>query len=179
MTSLTDIMTRPVKTVTADQTLKELAEFFIEERVSGAPVLSSGSLVGVVSATDLIEFDAEERGQPAYETAAAGLENADDEWSDDGPSRFFADPWTTESVDISAKLDTSGPIWNSLEEHTVEDVMTRQLLMLERDTPVQVAARRMMKAGVHRLLVMDGTDLIGVVTTTDIVRAVAELGLGG
>ena len=177
MTTLTDIMTRPVKTVTPDQTLKELAEFFVEEGVSGAPVLSSGLLVGVVSVTDLIEFDADGRGQPAYETA--GLERADDEWSDDGPSSFFADPWTTESVDISARLDTSGPIWNSLEEHTVEDVMTRQLLTLDRGTPVQVAASRMTKAGVHRLLVMDGTELVGVVTTTDIVRAVAKLGLGG
>ena len=178
MTRLSDIMTRPVKTVTADQTLKELAEFFIEERVSGAPVLSSASLVGVVSVTDLIEFDADGRGQPAYETAAAPGE-AEDEWSDGGPARYFSDPLAADSVEITTRLDISGAIWNSLEEHTVEDVMTRQLLTLPMSASIREAASAMADAGVHRLLVMDGDDLVGVVTTTDIVRAVAAHGLGG
>jgi predicted transcriptional regulator len=60
MTLLSEIMTPAVKAVNAEATLKDLAEFFMEENVSGAPVLSSDRLVGVVSVTDLIEFDAEE-----------------------------------------------------------------------------------------------------------------------
>jgi CBS domain-containing protein len=179
MTMLTRVMTSAVKAVSADATLKELAEFFIEESVSGAPVLSSDRLVGVVSVTDLIEFDAEVRGEPAYE-AVASATNGEEEWpAADRSAAYFSDPWDEDRVPISARLGNAGAVWNSLEEHTVGDIMTRQLLTLPSHADVREAARLMVGAGVHRVLVMDGEELAGVVTTTDIVRAVATHGLAG
>jgi CBS domain-containing protein len=44
---------------------------------------------------------------------------------------------------------------------------------------VQEAARLMVPAGVHRILVVDaGGELVGLVSSSDIVQAVAERGLG-
>lgn len=57
--------------------------------------------------------------------------------------------------------------------------MTRGLLSLRPDADVSEAARRMVIGGVHRLLVMEDDRLVGLVTASDIVRAVASHGLAG
>ncbi|MFV1985653.1 MAG: CBS domain-containing protein [Gemmatimonadota bacterium] len=179
MTLLAEIMTPAVKAVKAEATLKELAEFFMDEDVSGAPVVSSGKLVGVVSVTDLIEFEADDRGTPTYESVAVSTD-AEDGWTPtERSAAYFFDPRDDDRVPLQARLATTGALWNSLEEYTVEDVMTRQLLTLPSHAEMTEGARAMIGAGVHRLLIMDGDALVGVVTTTDIVRAVATHGLEG
>ncbi len=179
MTRLRDIMTADVHAVSSDATLQELAEFFTEENVSGAPVLDGEKLVGVVSVTDLIEFDADGRGVPRYEAIETDEfnEEARDPAAPTAPG-FFTDPWDDARVRVRSRLSAGGALWSSLQDQTVADVMTRDLLTMPATAEVGDAARSMMKAGVHRLLVMEGADLAGVVTTTDIVRAVARYGLG-
>lgn len=181
MTRLSEIMTQRVEAVTASATLRELAEFFVDQDVSGAPVLSGDEVVGVVSVTDLIEFDVEERGAPVYEAVEAGGSGDDRRWRPDeadGPSAYYSQPWEEAVATVRTRLETSDPLWSSLEEHTVEEIMTRELLTLPADTDVREAARSMVASDVHRLLVMDAGRLAGLVTTTDIVKAVADRGLG-
>jgi CBS domain-containing protein len=52
--------------------------------------------------------------------------------------------------------------------------MNRAVCAVGPDDDIAEAAGRMMRAGVHRLLVLDGPRLLGIVTATDIVRAVAD-----
>ncbi|MGB5525303.1 MAG: CBS domain-containing protein, partial [Gemmatimonadota bacterium] len=62
---------------------------------------------------------------------------------------------------------------------TVGSVMTAAVVSLPPEAPVQEAARIMVPAGVHRILVVDAAgELVGLVSSSDIVRAVAERGLG-
>ena len=182
MIPLSEVMTRDVESVSAESTLRELAEFFAEEDVSGAPVTSRGKVVGVVSVTDLIQFDAEGRGAPAYEAMQSTNRAGDDaRWSPeagDGPPAYFAQPWEEAGELVRTRIESEGPLWSSLEEHTVDEVMTRELLTLSPNADVREAARAMIDADVHRLLVMDDQALAGHVTKTDIVRAVADRGLG-
>jgi len=49
-----EVMTRQVKTVAPDAPMSEVLELFREARISGAPVVSAGRLVGVISIEDLI-----------------------------------------------------------------------------------------------------------------------------
>jgi len=50
-----DIMTKNILKVREDWSVHRLAEFFAENSISGAPVISTdGKLVGVVSLTDII-----------------------------------------------------------------------------------------------------------------------------
>jgi CBS domain-containing protein len=64
-------------------------------------------------------------------------------------------------------------------ETTVGSVMTTAVVSLPPGAAVQEAARLMLPAGVHRLLVVDDEgELVGLVSSSDIVRAVAERGLG-
>ena len=65
--------------------------------------------------------------------------------------------------------------WNFLEEHTVSEAMTRTPVhALTPDIFVTIAADYMRRAKIHRVLVMKGQRLLGVVTTTDITNAVAD-----
>jgi CBS domain-containing protein len=55
----------------------------------------------------------------------------------------------------------------------VRDIMTRRPLTVSPDTEVREAAQQMLYADVHRLFVTAGDKVVGVISTTDIVRAVA------
>jgi CBS domain-containing protein len=68
----------------------------------------------------------------------------------------------TEAVGRDLMLDTS-----------VRDIMTPRPFTVMSDEDVREAARQMLYAEVHRLFVAEGDRLVGVISTTDIVRAVA------
>lgn len=184
MARLHEIMSTEIKAVRPETTLRELAEFFVDEEVSGAPVVSNGKVMGVVSATDLLEFDAESRAVPAYQGSGEGTFQPlqpDESWNaDEGdvPARYFAEMWEDAGADVRTRLSSESPEWDALEDHSVGEVMTQKLLGLSSDADVREAATLMIEAGVHRVLVMDGGDLVGIVTTTDIMRAVSDRGLG-
>lgn len=179
MLRLADIMSTDVKAVTPEASLRELAEFLVEERVSGAPVLAGGRLVGVVSASDLLEFDSEERSIPAYRPE---LEGEPGDWGgsseEEGLPSYFADLWSDAGAQVNVRLASEGPEWDALEEHDISEVMTRRVLALPPGADVREAGRLMTETGVHRLLVVDEGRLVGVVTSMDLVRAVAKHGLG-
>jgi CBS domain-containing protein len=63
---------------------------------------------------------------------------------------------------------------SALLDHTpVREIMTPHPYTVDPEADVREAARQMLYADVHRLFVSDGEQLLGVISTTDIVRAVA------
>jgi CBS domain-containing protein len=60
-----------------------------------------------------------------------------------------------------------------LESTLAQDIMTPHPLTIDPDAEVREAAREMLYAEVHRLFVVQHGRLIGVISTSDIVRAVA------
>jgi predicted transcriptional regulator len=80
---------------------------------------------------------------------------------------------------VSERLEsTHGPEWDFLEDHTVAEAMTRSICTVGSGLEISAAAQRMLAGGVQRALVMDEKDLVGILTTTDILRAVAEHRIG-
>lgn len=61
-----------------------------------------------------------------------------------------------------------------LENTSVREIMTTRPFTVAPDEDVREAARQMLYADVHRLFVAEDDRLVGVVSTTDIVRAVAN-----
>lgn len=59
MLRLKDIMTTDVLSATPQMTLREVMELLAERHISGVPVVSGGKVIGVVTATDLVDFLAE------------------------------------------------------------------------------------------------------------------------
>jgi CBS domain-containing protein len=57
---------------------------------------------------------------------------------------------------------------------SVRDIMSTPPRSVRPDDDVRAAAREMLRHDVHRLLVVAGDELVGVLSTSDIVRAVAD-----
>jgi CBS domain-containing protein len=179
MLRLRDIMTKDVLSVSPNLSVRDAMALLASRHMSGAPVIDRGQVVGVISSTDLLEFAASLPGVPlahlqATDFDGAGLAAGQIDL-DALRERLFAEVWTGTGVDVPDRTrEAAGHEWNVLEEHTVADAMTRAVVSLPPGTPVPVAADRMRMAGVHRVLVMHGNRLLGIVTTKDIANAVAD-----
>lgn len=77
----------------------------------------------------------------------------------------------TDILTAEAEAESGGR--NLLQETSVLDIMTPRPYTVGPDEDVREAAQQMLYADVHRLFVADGERLVGVISTTDIVRAVA------
>lgn len=137
MLPIRDLMTRDVLTLAPDCSIREAAEILSTEHFSGAPVTEHGVLVGMLTATDLLEFIA---SLPAEQ------------------------PEVREQSERGI-LDT----------HTIEEAMTRSpLRTMGPNESVAHAAAVMSREGIHRLPIVDEGKLVGLLSTTDLMRAVAE-----
>lgn len=180
MMRLRDIMTTDVLTVPPESTLREVMALFSSRHVSGAPVVALGKVVGVISATDLMEFAASLPGVPTFREEPEdyqGWQPPTDGMNeeDEAPQAFFSHCWDDSDAGVDTRpREAAGPDWNFLEEHTVAEAMTRTIFSLPPGTAVEFAALRMREAGVHRVLVMQGDMLVGIASTKDIADAVAD-----
>jgi CBS domain-containing protein len=147
-----DIMNPNVVTVTDTMDLREAAKIFVEERISGAPVIDElGNLVGVISQSDLVEYELATERELTVEAP------------------FYRRPYD-ESLDT-----TRGFQIEELPADTVKDMMTPYLITVKEDTAIREVAARMAECGVHRVIVVDEDQQIrGIVTSLDVLRWVAE-----
>jgi CBS domain-containing protein len=84
--------------------------------------------------------------------------------------------YLSDLTDSPASLTSrrSGRRATPLEDVTVDDVMTRKVESLPPDCSVEEAAALMGKRQIHRVLVMMGDVLLGIVSMSDVAHAVAE-----
>jgi len=179
MLRVRDAMTREVLRVTPETTLREAAELFVSRHVSGAPVVDGRKVVGVVSATDVLEFVATNPPVPRQRVDRRELgewaERPESEPDDGAPGAYYADLWDDAGAETTQRFaDSEGPEWDVFAEHTVQEVMTRAVCSLPSTDSIMAAAEYMKTAGVHRLLVVDQGELVGIITSSDVARAVAD-----
>jgi CBS domain-containing protein len=182
MLKVRDIMTTDVVTVTPHTTLRDAIELFAKRHVSGAPVIDGVDVVGVVSTSDVLSFEASnpsvltERDSVEWTDLEEETPETDDIDPEDEPTaEFFTEQWDDAGADVSDRMSAlASPEWDLLEEHEVEEIMTRKLLAVPPDAPVEEAARLMKKSGVHRVFVTEDRRIVGVVSAIDIAHAVAE-----
>lgn len=180
MIKVRDLMTADVVALSPNLTLRDALALLDANRISGAPVVAGGDVVGVLSATDILAFEATTPGVPAAGLESEGYETEAAEWEEGGepPGAYFTEWWADAGAELVERFrEVSGPEWDFLEEHTAEEAMTRGVWAIQPDASVQEASALMVRAGVHRLLVMESGRLAGIITTMDIVGAVAERGL--
>jgi predicted transcriptional regulator len=83
---------------------------------------------------------------------------------------------TTDLLAAQAERLEGGEAW---EDRLVEDVMSRPALTIAGDADIREAAQRMLYAEVHRLFVEKNGELAGVISQTDLVRALATHQIAG
>jgi len=91
----------------------------------------------------------------------------------DGAGNVIGVLSTTDLLTAEAEAGDSVARQTLLENTSVRDIMTPRPLTVAPGEDVREAARQMLYADVHRLFVAEGDKVIGIISTTDIVRAVA------
>ena len=177
MLKLSEIMTRDVVTVTPETTLREAVELFTAKHISGAPVVSGREVVGVVSASDILEFAAstpEVARDPLERSSWSNATNdADEEPVDAIPGSYYTDLFAGEAADVANRIDDPSEA-SMLDAHSVDEVMTHDAIALSPNDSVVAAAALMRGHSIHRVLVVDDNILVGILSTLDLARAVAE-----
>jgi CBS domain-containing protein len=91
----------------------------------------------------------------------------------DGAGRVIGVLSTTDLLTAEAETGDDTARRSLWENTAVRELMTPRPFTVAPDEDVREAARQMLYADVHRLFVAEGDQVIGVISTTDIVRAVA------
>lgn len=177
MLRLSEIMTRDVVTVTPETTLREAVDLFSAKHISGAPVVSGHTVVGVVSASDILEFAASEPEQFSEPLADASwaedASESDTERAETIPGSYYTDLFAGEGGDVANRIAAPSEI-SVLDLHAVDEVMTRDAIALSPNDSVLAAAEIMRRRAIHRILVIDDEKLVGILSTLDLARAVAD-----
>jgi CBS domain-containing protein len=170
-----NIMQTDVVTTGPEMSVYELSKLFAEHNITGAPVVNvEGEVLGVVSMTDVIRLAADEtdiRVAPRpFITAAAALADAEAEEEEDLVYYFRH---------ISAPGAGAGPAadWateSDLDRYDVRSIMTPANFYVAPDATLGELAGFLLRGRIHRALVMEDDKLVGIVTTVDVLRAVAD-----
>ncbi|MBB5022227.1 CBS domain-containing protein [Desulfurispira natronophila] len=149
MNTARDIMSSNPVTVSPSDSIRDTARRFLEHDISGAPVLDEqGTIVGIITKRDIVDTIKELKLPRMINLfdAIIYLENTEE--------------YNHELSKISAV--------------NVQEAMTRKVITVEADTGIDKVAGMLSENHVHMLPVVDkGKKLLGVVSTTDIMKAIA------
>jgi CBS-domain-containing membrane protein len=150
--TVADVMTTGVVSVTEGIGYKEIVRILLERRISAVPVVGPGGrVVGVVSEEDLLhkeEFKEEDDGLPYWPSLRARLRSRLT-----GPGMFI------------------GPLHEKARATLASGLMTSPAVTTVPDASVVEAARLMEYHGVKRLPVVDASShLVGIVARSDLLR---------
>ena len=142
-----DAMTSPVFTVSPGTPLQEVARLLLDRRISSVPVVEQqGNVLGLVSEADLLRLH-DTDGSAESRTWRQRL------------SHFGASP-------------LSG---GRLQGLCAADTMTRGAVSVGEYTPLADVAQVLVQRKIHRVMVLSGRRLAGIITGSDMMRALLTL----
>ena len=110
-TQVKDLMTRNMISVSAQATLREVAEVLSQSHIGGAPVTAPDNrVVGVISASDLIDFVASSPGVPSEtpdNVEWGEISGFSEEPEDPDASAYFAELWSDAGADVLERFRTT------------------------------------------------------------------------
>jgi CBS domain-containing protein len=148
-----DVMIRDMIVLGPDTPLLEIHRLFVEEEIHGAPVVDEQDRVlGVVSTLDLLRATDET------------------ESTDDDRSTYYRDG---SSASAMGWIDLPEETRERARNLTASDVMTKELVRVSPEATLREVATTMLQQHVHRVLVVAQGNLVGVITSFDLLRVLA------
>ena len=141
-----DIMTADPVTVAPDLPVTEAARIMVDRGIGALPVVDAGRLVGLVTEGDLIISDVKLEF-PTYIHLLDG---------------FIMYPPAITKFEHELKKAVAA---------RVVDVMTSQPFTIQASSPVEDVATVLVERDVSRVPVLDGDELVGIITKSDVVRS--------
>ena len=141
-----NVMTVPVISVEPTTSIGEAAKLMLAQRISGLPVVKrDGTLVGLISEGDLLR------------RVELGTERARSWWLD-----FFVSPGKAADEYVHAH------------GRKVEEVMSTDVFTIRRAASLSDAVEAMSRHRIKRLPVVEDGKLLGMITRSDVLRALAQ-----
>ena len=163
-----DIMSRDLVTVPLTATLAGLALILHENHITGAPVVDDeGLLVGVVSQSDLVRHETHPNTMPRV--VQRSFVAADDDPEAEEPTHAYYTHM--DGADLSELRERF--IEEDYGDALVADIYTPFTVTSTVETPVATLARLMVEKSVHRVIIVEGKRVVGIVTSMDILRSLA------
>lgn len=149
-----DIMTPEVFMAYEGWSVKRLSSFFIKNNISGAPVIASDhSLVGVVTATDVINFEGKSNREQSE----------------------LVEEVYSEYLGVVYDAQTSDSLVKKADECcTVNKVMTKEVISIDEDSHISEVADKMLSDNIRRIFVTRNGIMCGVISTKDILAALRD-----
>lgn len=142
-----DVMTREVITVSPQTPVQEIVNLMLRNRISAAPVVDdAGKVVGMVSEGDLMH-------------RAENQTDRRDSW------------WLTAL--FSARNDAAQYVKSHGQR--AKDVMTRDLVSVEEDTPLYKIAQTLEKHHIKRVPVLREGKLVGIVSRSNLLHGLSTM----
>jgi CBS-domain-containing membrane protein len=143
-----DVMTLAVYTVKPTTSVRDVARLFVERRISAVPVIDDqGKIVGIVSEGDLVH-----RSEISTERRH---------------------PWW---LVLMAEDEGLAAEYIKVHAKRAADIMTRNVITAEPDTPLQEIAEVLEKYGIKRLPIVRDGRLVGIVSRANLVQVIATSG---
>ena len=142
-----ELMSSPVQTISAEATIGDAAEIMVETGKSCLPVVNrTGHLVGIITHTALCLH-------------RKFLPLAGDLYA-------LLGAWTAPK----SLEDTAHDVRNKV----IRDVMTHPVVVATPETPVAEVVELMLREKVNRLPILEGGELVGIITRHDLVKLLLE-----
>jgi len=149
-----DVMNSEVITVRDDMSVAELADFLVDNEISGAPVEDvEGRLIGVVSLTDIAE----------------SFTGRDEAVVDHSEADYYVRSWEEKFN----PEDLAG-LRIAESDATVGEIMTPAVFAVDEEMPISRVAEKMIHSHLHRLLVTRDKKVVGILTTSDLLGLLVE-----
>jgi CBS domain-containing protein len=152
-----DIMQSSILSIAPNTPLAAVQRMFFEEEIHGAPVVDeTGAVLGIVTSMDLVRSGAEQ--------------------GDDARTRPAAVDYLAEVLEFSPGdwASAEGRLEGYFGGLVAADVMTEKPVSVDVTTPVAKVAQALTQNRIHRVLVFDGDQLCGIVSSSDLVALLAR-----
>ncbi len=178
MDTVREIMRTELVTVGPDMSVHDLSTLLADNQISGAPVVDvDGEVLGVVSMTDVIrlagsetDIHASPRPLVAVVLSLEALQEEEYEEEQDVVDYFQH----AHAPPVMAGPGGGEAAGSDLDHFDVRGIMTPANFHIHPDSDLRELAAFLLRGRIHRALVMEDDRLVGIVTTVDLIRTMAE-----
>ena len=142
-----ELMTSPVVTIQDDSTVGDAAQLMLDREISALPVTDGGgNLVGILTHSD---FGLSPKFRPLMENVYS----------------LLGATTTPQHLEETAR---------QVRSKRIRDVMRRNVTTVQQNATIDEIARLMIQRQIHRLPVMDGARVVGIITRHDFLKMITS-----